>query len=339
MSVETSISPNGELLCVLLREMAITPILADIGCSGDRQPQWDPIAKVSVLIGFDPDSREIRDDRSGKYQRSIVMPRAVCGDDAASDIQFFLTKNPYCSSVLEPDLDSLVNYSTIREFFITERCATVPATSLNRVIEELKIQSIDWIKVDSQGTDLRIIQSLSSDALASLLALDIEPGVIDAYRAEDLFTDTHRFLHGSGFWMSSMHHQMYPRIRKEGLQLIADLSGLSRDALAARLPRSPTCIEGRYFKTLEKLLADNAAERSFVLCFVFAMLDGKIGFAADLCIGYETRYGRIAVGQLMREIIAQAIVEAPSRGELPNQKNCLRVSARKWLRRLARFSR
>ena len=62
-------------------------------------------------------------------------------------------------------------------------------------MDRLSLSGIDWLKTDSQGTDLRIFNSLRPEVRSRVLAIDIEPGLIDAYVGEDLFVDAHKELH------------------------------------------------------------------------------------------------------------------------------------------------
>ncbi len=44
---------------------------------------------------------------------------------------------------------------------------------------------IDGYKTDSQGTDLRIFNSLPKEIINKILLAEFEPGIIDAYQGED----------------------------------------------------------------------------------------------------------------------------------------------------------
>src|SRR5258706_144731 len=83
---------------------------------------------------------------------------------------------------------------------VGERGATAGTPTLTAAAGRLGLGRIDWLEVDSQGTALRIINSLRDDLRGRLLAVDTEPGLRGAYVGEDLFSDVHGDLVRQGFW-------------------------------------------------------------------------------------------------------------------------------------------
>jgi FkbM family methyltransferase len=229
-------------------------------------------------LAFDPDSREIPRDLKGVYRDVIMVPRAVTDSDEAEQAEFVLTKYPFCSSTLEPDMEALGAY-LFRDYFEPVSRVSVPATSLNRVLEEYGLAGIDWLKLDSQGTDLRIIRALQTATLQRLAAIDVEPGLVDAYQGEDLYHAVDAYLRSQGYWLSDLQFQAYPRVTPESLEEIEELAQRMRlSRVTEHIKRSPTAAEARYLRqpgTCEE-------DRTQVLLFVFALLDQQVGFAWDL---------------------------------------------------------
>ena len=151
---------------------------------------------------------------------------------------------------------------------------------------------MDWLKTDSQGTDLRLFLGLPAPVRDGVLALDIEPGLIDAYVGEDLWIDAHRALTGGGFWLSHLDVRGAVRMRRENLSLLAQYAPGTNDRQVQTAVRpSPGWGESRYLRTIDWLVQTGADERAFVLLWVFAGLDGQYGFALDVGAAYETRFG------------------------------------------------
>ena len=271
----------------LLERAQLSPVLADVGSAGITHQVWQPIAAQSTLLGFEPDTRN-KDMAFGQgYARALLIEKAVSFDNTAETVYFVLTDYPSCSSMLEPDLDALASFS-FRDYFRPVRRGTAPATSLNRVIAEQALPGIHWLKLDSQGADLRILQSLDGGHRDHLLAVDIEPGLIKAYKNEDLFTDCHPWLLEQGFWMSRLSFQSYPKVRPETLSALSERTGLADRPLMARLHKAPTAIEGRYLREIGWLASTTRSADQLVLAFVFGLLDEQLGYAYDVaCLGSE----------------------------------------------------
>src|SRR5450759_4752197 len=169
----------------LLAQLDAHPVLLDIGASGAPPRIWDAIASRSIYVGFDPDSREMREISNGHYQKAIIVNEAVVAAEA-NEVSFYLTRSPFCSSTLPPDPGALSDY-LFSDLFAVERQAKVRATTFNSLFDRLGLSAVDWFKTDTQGTDLRLFNSLRPGIRDRVLAVDIEPGLIDAYIGEDLF--------------------------------------------------------------------------------------------------------------------------------------------------------
>ena len=283
-----------------LRELGLRPVLVDVGASAAPPAIWRAIAAESDYIGFDPDARELRRDAARGFRSSLILPYAVVADDRDS-ATLYLTRSPFCSSTLPPDSNALACY-LFAPLFDVVGTASVPATSLAGLPE---LRSIDWLKLDTQGTDLRIYESTPESIRASMLALDIEPGLIDAYSGEDFFVTAHARLTREGWWLSRASVLGSVRMRRASAERLR-AEGVDETTIAASTRTSPGWIEARYLRTIEHLQRGGAAERSYRLLWVFAMLDGQFGFAFDLAEAMEDAALRAAAVSALKQHAARA---------------------------------
>lgn len=296
-----------KVLQKVLADNQIHPILLDIGASGEPHPIWQPIASQSVYVGFDADDRAIDPTRYTGFHSSRIVPKAVSPDADAENLTFYLTASPFCSSTLLPDTDSLADY-LFADLFAVEREATAPATTLSAALSELGLEQVDWFKTDSQGTDLRLFHSLPDSIRAGVLALDIEPGLIDAYVGEDMWIDAHRELTGSGFWLSHLDVRGSVRMRRENLAALARYApGVTDRQVEVAVRPSPGWGESRYLRTIDWLLRTDANEEAFLLLWAFAGLDGQFAFALDVGVAFEKRFGSSEQASLLQREAALAI--------------------------------
>src|SRR5207249_5217518 len=142
--------------------------------------------------------------------------------------------------------------------------AKVKSATLDAVIGRLGLTWIDWLKLDTQGTDLRIFTTLPSNVQAGVLAIDVEPGLIDAYQGEDLFVDAHRTLMRSGFWLSNLDVHGVARMRKSTLSLLTTPPyGIPYERLQSSVRRSPGWCEARYLRTIDSLSTAKLGKRAY----------------------------------------------------------------------------
>ena len=290
----------NKIIDKLLSQTNIHPILLDIGASGQPPDIWKSIAKSSIYIGFDPDLREMYESNSDQFYKSFVINKAITEDSNKQEVLFYLTKSPYCSSTLKPDLKSLDNY-LFADLFQVEREASVEATTLNAVLQSLSLDKINWFKTDSQGTDLRLFNSLDPQIRNSVLAVDVEPGLIDAYMGEDLFVDTHKNLVQQGFWLSNLNVCGTARMKPSTLKQVEKLSqNIHKNNIIQSAKISPSWCEARYLRTIDWLQATNKDEREqYLLLWIFAVIDQQMGFSADIAFEYESKFGKDEFSQII----------------------------------------
>ena len=302
----------------VLITLNIQPVLVDVGASGAPPLQWEPMAHHSVYVGFDPDRRELHDVPKGTYARSIVVNEAVTSLPEQNDVQFYLTHSPYCSSTLPPDTESLAHYF-FSDLFAVKGDISVRASSLNAIIDRFGLKCVDWLKIDSQGTDLRLFQSLRDDLRNRVLAVDIEPGLIDAYRGEDLFVDANRELLRQGFWLSSLDVKGSVRMKRTTFNNMASSHpGLEDAHIYSSVRQSPAWCEARYLRTLESLRTRDADARDYVLLWVFAVIERQWGYALDIAYDYEQRYGHDAISAKLLEVPMERILAINSSDKMRN---------------------
>jgi hypothetical protein len=247
------------------------PVLIDIGASGEINKKWKIIAPYCICIVFDADDREfnITEEVNKTYKKLINFNRVVT-IDPVEKINFYLTVSPFCSSVLEPDPKSLEPW-VFRDLFNVQEKKQLPAITLQQVLQQLNIATVDWFKTDTQGTDLRLFRSVLPYLSSPILAVEFEPGIIDAYREEDKLYSVMKEMTENNFWMSSMNVQGVQRLNSDYIDKIGA-------SICKRVIRkTPAWAEVTYLKhpNLE-------SPREFLLLYVFALLERQYGFALEI---------------------------------------------------------
>lgn len=276
----------------LIREAGLHPVLFDIGASGGPPHIWDGVAPHSIYVGFEPGSNVTESGDAHGFFKRLIIRSAVTPDGRSDTARFYVTQAPYCSSTLEPDLASLTNY-LISDLFVVKEETEMPVYTIDAVMKDLCLDRIHWFKSDSQGTDLRLFLSIRDEVRRRVLAVDIEPGLIDAYVGEDLFVDAHRNLTGNGFWLSNLKVCGMPRMKRSTLQKVSHgREHLDEEQVKRAMRSTPCWCEARYFRTTEWLREADLTKDDYILLWVFAMLDEQPGFALDLAVEYERVLGQ-----------------------------------------------
>lgn len=271
---------------ILLRKEfnADPPILIDIGASKTLPKEWSQIAKYSISIAFEADEREIGYivNEKSKY-RKLYIYNCIVSDKRKGKNNFYLTNSPYCSSLLEPDRESLKNWDFCNLFNI-KRKVTLNSIALPIVLKELNIKRVDWFKADSQGTDLRLFKSLGENIINKVLVADFEPGIIDAYKGEDKLHKTLAYMDNFSFFVNDLKTGGSLRINE---RIISNrFSKSERKILRFVSKKSPCWAEISYLNTFEKI--ERFSKRDFFLGWIFSLVKNQLCFASEIAIkGWE----------------------------------------------------
>jgi hypothetical protein len=256
--------------------LAKPPVLIDIGASGNLPSKWKLLAPYSICVAFDADTRDFTANESeNKGWKKLYAINRLVAEKSSDELDFYLTKSPYCSSSLRPDNEALKPWA-FRELFDLEKVVKLPAVDLQSVLAKIGINYIDWYKTDSQGTDLRIFDALPNKVLEKIIAAEFEPGIIDAYIGEDKLHQLMAYMDKLPFWVSHMEILGSQRIEQEDF---STLNYMQRRFIGSFLKTAPGWCGISYVNTLR---SDEMTCREYLLGWVFSSIKGEHGFALHI---------------------------------------------------------
>lgn len=274
------------------------PVLIDIGASGKIHRAWRKFAKNSICLAFDADERDFNYviDESGKF-RKLYVYNCIVADQAAHRTNFYLTKSPHCSSLLEPDLEGLQNTAWAERFEV-EKIKEIKTVGLLQVLNELELNYVDWFKSDSQGIDLRLFKSLPQQISDKVLVAEFEPGIINAYKNEDKLHKILAFMEENGnFWLSKFIVKGSRKISGQALSALFKSPFWQKLAMFS-LKNMAGWGELTYINELKP--KNNFSLRDYLLAWVFATVEKEHGFALLLAQQADNQFN----DPIFKEMIA-----------------------------------
>ena len=279
----------------VLRHQVISekpPVLIDIGASGSLPDQWQWIANYSICIAFDADTRDFSiSDSSNKGYKKLYSINRLVAEKASTEIEFYLTRHPHCSSSLQPNNIALKPW-IFHHLFEVEKAIKMPAVDLGSAIEACGVNYIDWYKTDSQGTDLRIFNSLPALVISRVLVAEFEPGIIDAYYGEDKLHQLMAYMDKKPFWVSDMIVKGSQRLEQEDFDV---LNPLIKSSIGSFIKMAPGWCEISYINNFD----EDKSLREYLLAWVFSTIKGEHGFARRLARVGMTKFQEPIFAELL----------------------------------------
>ena len=179
-------------LCVkLLNEQKIGYV--DVGASGGLEPRWDAFKNIIKVFAFEPDQRSR--EKLVQTEQHIVFDKAL--SHSQGERNFYLCQTPQVSSMLKPNLNFLELFPRVERFNIL-KIISMEVSTLDQCLEKHN-RDVDFIKLDTQGSELEILQGGRGVLEKSVLGIEIEIEFFQLYQDQPIFQDIVSFLKENGF--------------------------------------------------------------------------------------------------------------------------------------------
>jgi FkbM family methyltransferase len=196
----------------------------DIGCRWGFADRFltDKCLKSFRIFGFDPDVEECLrlNQRYADMPSGFIMclPIGLAGSPGMRNL--YITKEPACSS-LHPPIQYLVENYPALEGITLEKVISIPVTTLEIWAKKNHLNSVDYIKIDTQGTELEILKGGES-LLHTTRCIDIEVEFNPIYEGQTLFWETDAYLRSKGYILWRLSNLVHYTLGAEKLKIADD---------------------------------------------------------------------------------------------------------------------
>lgn len=177
----------------LLKNSPIT--LVDVGASGGVHKRWNPYKAVLKSILFEPDTEEYKKLIANNLENTLVINSALA--EKSKMVDFNICKWQQVSSIYAPNHSVLDRYEDSNRFEI-DRTITIEADSIDNLLQKENVEEIDFIKIDTQGSELDILKG-ATKYFESLIGIEVEVEFIELYQKQPLFSEVNKFIESKGF--------------------------------------------------------------------------------------------------------------------------------------------
>ncbi|XWK86759.1 MAG: FkbM family methyltransferase [Phormidium sp.] len=179
---------------------------------------WGIFAPNLVIYAFDADADACEIANADLASRQVNwtekhIPLAL--SDTGGEATLYVTQHPMCSSLFPPNEAYISRFSELIEYMSLDFTIDIETTTIEAFCQGEGITEIDFLKVDVQGADLKVLQGAKEILESSVLAIQAEVLFCELYQNQPLFGDVDRFLREREFTLFSLpvafrHRQVSP---------------------------------------------------------------------------------------------------------------------------------
>src|SRR5579862_5511545 len=190
------------LLVNYLKGNCVFVDLGSAGAEGFKAPLGG-LAKAVTFVELDAAS--LSSLGSAEFFQMHKIGKGVAG--APGKRLFYHRKFPPCSSLLKPNIDLIQEYG-LEDYFVELGRTEMECTTLNEILEDLKINRVDFLKTDLEGLDFEVISS-SEGIVKSSLVIQCEARFLPIFEGEPPFFEIAKHLEARGFDLITIHPEVW----------------------------------------------------------------------------------------------------------------------------------
>lgn len=188
----------------------------DIGARGGVHAIFNGVAPLSEVVGFEPDAVEcqrltLQAQHGSRFKSLTYLPVAL--GEADGEDTLHLCRSPGASSFYQPNRALVDRFPDAQRYDVVD-ARRVPMRSLDSLRREPLIRLprwIDFIKIDTQGSELRILRGGAETLRSQVVALEVEVEFASLYDGQPLFRDVDTFVASFGFSLFKLRRQEWVR--------------------------------------------------------------------------------------------------------------------------------
>ena len=214
----------------LLKDNPIT--ILDLGAAGGIHKRWNSYKTVIRSILFEANKEEYMKLISNKQESTIVINSVLA--DKCKMVNFNICEKQQVSSTYVPNVSLLKMYEESERFKIN-KTIRMEANSINNLLPDNGIKEVDFIKIDTQGSELDILKG-ATNYFENLIGLEVEIEFVELYLDQPLFPEVHSFIESKGFSLIDLRKYYWKRKNNRSSYNKGNL--IFADALYLKSPES-----------------------------------------------------------------------------------------------------
>ncbi|MEM7620071.1 MAG: FkbM family methyltransferase [Pseudomonadota bacterium] len=189
-----------------MSSLYLTTVL-DAGARYGMHPNWSGFCGDLKYLAFEPDAEEAQRLRQSNPASSFEVMEAALYNQAGT-YDFNLLVHRGMSSMLKPDLNSEAFKDLKPGLGEIEKVIQIETQTIDYFAEQNN-WAVDFLKVDTEGTEHEVIEGADKTIDASVLGIRSSMNFNPAFHDQILFSATHDYLINKGFMLLNIDYFGY----------------------------------------------------------------------------------------------------------------------------------
>lgn len=172
-------------------------IIVDIGARGGFERHWSLYGDEVKLIGFEADPEECEQlNQRASNSGNRFFPVALHQNRGKKE--FYVTAFPNSSGFYRADMEFWQRFPE-EVLLAVEKTIDIDTVDFDSFASENHIDSVDFIKLDTEGSELDILKGAIKSLRKSVLGVSIEVEFFPCHKDQPVFSDVDSFMRQMGF--------------------------------------------------------------------------------------------------------------------------------------------
>jgi len=172
-------------------------VVVDVGARKGFEKHWNHYEDQINLIGFEPNEESFKECVEKKSNKQTTYYHYAL-DKEKGEKEFYISAYLSACGFYMPDKNIVERFGSEDALSITQ-IKKIKTIDLDSFSEEHGIQKVDFIKLDTEGSELDILKGSEKTLKNSVLGLSIEVEFLKMYIDQPLFSDIDQYLRSLNF--------------------------------------------------------------------------------------------------------------------------------------------
>lgn len=184
-------------------------IIVDIGARGGFERHWSLYGDEVKLIGFEADPEECeRFNQQASNSGNRFFPVALHQNRGKK--KFYVTALLDSSGFYRADMEFWQRFPD-EVNVVLEKTIDIDTVDFDSFASENHIDSVDFMKLDTEGSELDILKGAIKSLRKSVVGVSIEVEFLPVHKDQPVFSDVDSFMRQMGFWLFDLATYRYTR--------------------------------------------------------------------------------------------------------------------------------